>query len=237
MGLKNIKVENYSSREYEIGSEKSLVKTKDKKLNFDKIKGYAKEIGLLALAFSLIGIGYSNYRLEETQTVASTRNELVDSQNNAIAKYQNEENLGDAKLVSSEAVVENDVSSNDYTNNVSDKNEQDYFTKTKLERDTMYSQTLETYQKMIDNNQLSNEQKAIAIQEVSKITNEKNAIQISENLIKNKGYENVVILINGDNINVVVKAKKLDTEDIAKIQNIVTRELNVELNKINISSK
>lgn len=248
MGLKNIKVENYSSKEYEINNEKSLIKTSNKKYDFSKIKGYAKEISLLVLAFSLIGIGYSNYRLEETQTVASTRNELVDvysNSNSSIAKYQNEESLGDARLVSSDAIVENNevMNSNQFDNsNVIDKsvttsNDEDYFTKTKLERDSMYSQTLETYQKMIENTQLSNEQKAIAIQEVSRITNEKNAIQISENLIKNKGYENVVILINGDNVNVVVKAKKLETEDIAKIQNIIAREMNVELNKINISCR
>ena len=101
----------------------------------------------------------------------------------------------------------------------------------------MYSQTLETYQKMIDNEKLTNEQKAIAMQEVSKITEEKNAIQIAENLIKNKGYENVVILKNSENVNVIVKAKKLETEDVAKIQNIITRELNVDLSKINISCR
>ena len=101
----------------------------------------------------------------------------------------------------------------------------------------MYSQTLETYQKMLDNEKLTNEQKAIAVQEISNVTEEKNAIKISENLIKNKGYEEVVILKNSDNVNVIVKAKKLETEDIAKIQNIITRELKVDLDKINISCR
>ena len=121
--------------------------------------------------------------------------------------------------------------------NTNAQENQDYFSTTKLERETMYSQKLETYQKMIENEQLTNEQKAIAMQEVSKITEEKNAIQIAENLIKNKGYENVVILKNDENVNVVIKAKKLETEDIAKLQNIITRELKVDLSKVNISSK
>ena len=142
MGLKNIKVENYSSKEYEINNEKSLIKTSNKKYDFSKIKGYAKEISLLVLAFSLIGIGYSNYRLEEIQTAASTRNELVDvysNSNSSIAKYQNEESLGDARLVSSDAIVENNevMNSNQFDNsNVIDKsvttpNDEDYFTKTR----------------------------------------------------------------------------------------------------------
>ena len=175
-----------------------------------------------------------------------------------MAAYQNEENLGDAKLVSSSAIVENDEEINntniestsainnenieDTINNSSEtsektSSEQDYFSLTKLERDTMYSQTLETYQKMLDNEKLTNEQKAIAVQEISNVTEEKNAIKISENLIKNKGYEEVVILKNSDNVNVIVKAKKLETEDIAKIQNIITRELKVDLDKINISCR
>ncbi|MCI9246419.1 MAG: SpoIIIAH-like family protein, partial [Clostridia bacterium] len=36
---------------------------------------------------------------------------------------------------------------------------------------------------------------------------------------------------------VVVKAEKLDESQIAQIQNIVTRELNVKVTKINVSVK
>lgn len=258
MGLKSIKVENYSQNQYEIKGngykdkkekehffrkdpyagykdDKELIKIKERSLDLTKVKNYVKEIALLAIATVLIGIGYSNYSEEETMQVAS---------------LQNEASIGDARLVSSNAIVDNDETEKDESNtnvNSNDKSlenintnaqeNQDYFSTTKLERETMYSQKLETYQKMIENEQLTNEQKAIAMQEVSKITEEKNAIQIAENLIKNKGYENVVILKNDENVNVVIKAKKLETEDIAKLQNIITRELKVDLSKVNISSK
>lgn len=258
MGLKSIKVENYSQNQYEIKGngykdkkekehffrkdpyagykdDKELIKIKERNLDLTKVKNYAKEIALLAIATVLIGIGYSNYSEEETMQVAS---------------LQNEASIGDARLVSSNAIVDNDETEKDESNanvNSNDKSlenintnaqeNQDYFSTTKLERETMYSQKLETYQKMIENEQLTNEQKAIAMQEVSKITEEKNAIQIAENLMKNKGYENVVILKNDENVNVVIKAKKLETEDIAKLQNIITRELKVDLSKVNISSK
>ena len=283
MGLKNIKVENQTfvnqrletenikgeirqnteSKEEKTNKkgimEKSLVETGKKTSKFKNLSTNAKEIALVIVAFGLIGLGYLNYSPEESVQVAA---------------YQNEENLGDAKLVSSSAIVENDEelsnaksedvgdttskSTGNAENSVSSENaetnqesnlntnsinteetisEQDYFSLSKLERDAMYSQTLETYQKMLDNEKLTNEQKAIAIQEISKITEEKNAIQISENLIKNKGYEDVVILKNSENVNVIVKAKKLETEDVAKIQNIITRELKVDLDKINISCR
>ena len=60
---------------------------------------------------------------------------------------------------------------------------------------------------------------------------------IAENLIKNKGFKDVVIFVNNGNVTGVVQKDKLDEKDIAQIQNIITRELNVKTNKINISGK
>ena len=101
----------------------------------------------------------------------------------------------------------------------------------------MYSQNLENYQKIIDSTEISAEQKTIAQNEIIKINNEKNAIMIMENLIKTKGFSDVVIFINNKSVSVVVKAEKLDVKDVAKIQNIVSRELDTEISNIHISNK
>lgn len=116
-------------------------------------------------------------------------------------------------------------------------NADEYFSSTRLERETMYSQMLETYQKMVDSQQITNEQKAIAIQEINHITNLKNTIMIAENLIKNKNFEDVVILVSNDTASVVVKSSNLTPEQIAQIQNIVCRQLQIESENINISQK
>ena len=42
----------------------------------------------------------------------------------------------------------------------------DYFTQTRLERDTMYSQMLETYQKILENEKISSDQKQISSEEI-----------------------------------------------------------------------
>ena len=60
---------------------------------------------------------------------------------------------------------------------------------------------------------------------------------ISENLIKNKGFENVIILVNNGKVSVVIKSSKLTQEQISQIQNIVQRELNIEVSNISISNK
>lgn len=112
-----------------------------------------------------------------------------------------------------------------------------YFTQSRLDRDTMYSQTLDTYQKIIENESISVDQKAIAQKEISKINEQKNSIMIAENLIKVKGFEDLIIFINGQNVSVIVKSDKLEEKEIAQIQNIVTRELGVKIENINISNK
>ena len=83
-----------------------------------------------------------------------------------------------------------------------------YFTQSRLDRDTMYSQTLDTYQKIIENESISADQKAIAQKEISKINEQKNSIMIAENLIKVKGFEDLIIFINGENLSVIVKSDK-----------------------------
>lgn len=240
-----------------------MVKFKNKeKFNMDKLQNYTKEITMLVVAVGLIAIGYANYQTEEVVSVSSSGNIIINgtsyetailANDNTTSSSRNELTLGDVELVSSEVADEdlslaeqtlnnitntsNETSVNTANASTNAKAEENYFTKTKLERDTMYSQMIENYEKMINNENLASEQKAIAMQEISNITQDKNAIMIAENLIQNKGYEDVVILKNDENVNVIVSAKKLETEDIAKIQNIVTRELNVDLANINITCK
>ena len=96
---------------------------------------------------------------------------------------------------------------------------------------------LESYQKILQNNNITDTQKEISQNEIKKINDTKNAIMITENLIKNKGFEDVLIFVNGDSISVVIKAEDLNKEQIAQIQNIVSRELNVDAGIIHISTK
>lgn len=113
----------------------------------------------------------------------------------------------------------------------------DYFVASRLERDKMYSQMLESYQGLVENSNIAADQKNISTQEIAKINNKKNSIMIAENLIKNLGFEDVVIFVNDNSTSVIVKAEKLSEADIAQIQNIVCREIGVKVEDIHISVK
>ena len=185
-----------------------------------------KHIALCLIAVCLIGIGYLNS--QSTLEVASLDNQI------------DENTLGDVELVNANSVKE-DLVPNDETSvsetNSSVASTDEYFSATRLERENMYSQMLSTYQEMVNSTEITNDQKAIAIQEINNITNMKNAIMIAENLIKNKNFEDVVILVSNGSASVIVKSSSLNQDQIAQVQNIVCRELNLKAENINISQK
>lgn len=161
----------------------------------------------------------------------------IEQANNVQSNTNNVENNANTTLSTGETIeTEETIATNGATaeNNYGSDN---YFTQSRLDRDTMYSQTLDTYQKIINNENISEDQKSIAQEEISKINKEKNSIMIAENLIKVKGFEDLIIFVNGENVSIIVKADKLEEKDIAQIQNIITRELGASVENINISNK
>lgn len=222
-----------------------------------------KQIFLSILAIALIGLGYFNYnsgmsninKSQDILEVSADYNELnlgdVELVNSDIVPNDNLEEVNsniesenDNKTNKQNIISENNIVNENKENTNTIKTQEntevqvdDYFTETKIQRDRMYSEMLEVYQNLVKSEETPVEQKTIAAQEIANITNIKNSIMISENLIKNKGFEDVVILVNSENVNVVVKSSKLNQEEISKIQNIVQRELNVDFSNISITNK
>ena len=204
--------------------------------NFLKSKENQKQALLTLIAIMFIVLGTLNLNKEPKENTYASEILEVASRNVL------EENLGDVELVSSTpAIVENDSINNGNNNNNDNDNDNNnidnYFNETRLERDRMYSESIEIYQKILDNKETPNDQKLIMANEISRINTMKNGILISENLIKNKGIEEVVILENNGMVNVIVKSSLLNKEEISQIQNIIQRELKVEIGNISISRK
>ena len=202
----------------------------------NKLKLKKGSVVIYVLAIMLVTAGYWSYISKEAntiQTVSMNQNE-TDGQNT------NDENLGDATLVSNNELIQEEKEQNGETEKEeqTQKEEKDgYFEESKLSRDTMYSQTLETYQGILNNSNVSEEQKAIVTEEISKLNKEKNAIMICENLISTKGFSNCVIFANVDSISVIVEADELQTDEIAQIQNIISREMGAEPENIHIMTR
>lgn len=194
-------------------------------MNLKNIK--SNQIILFVVALMLVSAGYLSYSMRGTPVSSN------------IVSENEVSSIGDARLVSSNNIIDsnslNEVSV--ATSSSSSSRTDDYFASSRLGRDTMYSQMIESYQNLLDNQNVSEEQKTVATQEITEINNMQNSIMICENLIKTKGISDVVIFVNDKSINVIVKADTLEQDTIAQIQNIIAREMNAEIENIHISNK
>ena len=225
------------------------------------MKGILKknQIIIYVIAIMLMTAGYLNYTTKQGENSIQTSLDIEAKDDSRLA------DIGDATLVSSSDVVvddlnnktnaenttnitTNEVKENTIENNANQvnnteqtssnvSNNNEYFTKSKLERDNMYSQMIETYEKILNSNNSLETQKQTATTEITKINQTKNSIMICENLIKTKGFENVIIFVNGESVSVIIGLPELKQEEVAQIQNIISRELNVNAENIHISSK
>lgn len=199
------------------------------------------QLTILVLALMLVTAGYLNYNssVQTGTEVASIGDATLVSSNlsNSVNTVQNNVN-DDAK---SNNTVQSSVSTTEenivQTNSDVANEAEGYFESSRLERDVMYSQMLEGYQKILNNDNSSEKQKTAAQKEIDNINKTKNRIMICENLIRTKGFNDVVIFVNDDSISVVVNKEELKKEDTAQIQSIVAREMNAKIDNIHISNK
>lgn len=167
---------------------------------------------------------------ENTNTQENNTNEIANTttNENTTNVTENTNNTNNTNSTTNETTV--DTSSTNQNGN-------DYFVKSKLERDTMYSQMIETYENVLNSSNSLETQKQTATQEITKINETKNSIMICENLISTKGFENNVVFVNGDSISVIIEAEELKQEEVAQIQNIISREMKAAIENIHISTK
>ena len=225
------------------------------------------QVIIYVIALMLVTAGYLNYTTNTNEQVsAQTVMEMEANDDMQIADVGDAtlvssndvvENVTDENLANNTMNSENTTTSTDSTEmetnvdsnaNASNENKtstevnasatnDEYFTKSKLERDTMYSQMIESYENVLNSNNALETQKQSATEEIKKINDIKNSIMICENLISTKGFTNNIVFVNGDSISVIIGIEQLQQEEVAQIQNIISRELNAEIENIHISTK
>lgn len=197
------------------------------------------QLTILVISLMLVTAGYLNYNenLQTSTEIADIGDATLVSSNlsNSIESKNNENEI--QNNVATNDVVDSKKEEETVKTNTEISSTQEYFSSSKLERDTMYSQMLESYQKILDSTTTTEKQKTAAQEEIDKINKTKNAIMISENLIKTKGIENVIIFQNDDSVNVVISKEELKKEDIAQVQSIIAREMGASIDNIHIMNK
>ena len=112
----------------------------------------------------------------------------------------------------------------------------------KVSREQVRSKNKETLQNIIDNKNLSAEEKEKAVNQMVQMTETAEKESAAESLLAAKGFHNSVVSITDDQADVIVGASGLSDANRAQIEDIVTRKTgvaaqNIVINPVNADSK
>ena len=112
----------------------------------------------------------------------------------------------------------------------------------KVSREQVRSKNKETLQNIIDNKNLSAEEKEKAVNQMVQMTDTAEKESAAESLLAAKGFHNSVVSITDDQADVIVGASELSDANRAQIEDIVTRKTgvaaqNIVINPVNADSK
>ncbi|MBU5677567.1 SpoIIIAH-like family protein [Alkaliphilus sp. MSJ-5] len=112
-----------------------------------------------------------------------------------------------------------------------------YFIESKLERDKKRSEMISNLNDIINGQNTSEEIRDQAVSmKLNTITSTEKEVFI-ENMIMAKGFNDVIVYLSDQSINIVVSSDNLTEKDVAKIVDIVNRETDIAMDNIIIMSK
>lgn len=105
----------------------------------------------------------------------------------------------------------------------------------KLTREQVRAKNKEALQQIIDNTELSDNQKKDAVSQMVKMTELSEKEVAAETLLASKGFNDAVVSIGDESVDVVVNAAELTEASRAQITDIVTRKTGVSAENVVIN--
>lgn len=112
-----------------------------------------------------------------------------------------------------------------------------FFIDVKIGRENERASSKQTLNDIIESDNTSKEAKDKAANELLELVNNSETEMVAEALIKSLGYEDALVLINNSQVDVTVKAKSINEDQVSKIKNIVCRETKLPASKITVQPR
>ena len=178
-----------------------------------------KEVVATALVV-LIGVaGYLNWSYQDTIRVTDGGSYIEEAKK-----------LGEAEYVSSDK-TDAAEGEDETKETIAEKG---YFTEAKMTKDNSRSKALEILNQTAVNESFDSEVRKQAQNKIIAIAENTEKETIIENVAKAKGYKEISVYIDGENVEIIVKKKDFSAEDVKTIKEIVTSELNTSAKNIKI---
>ncbi|MCI5648075.1 MAG: SpoIIIAH-like family protein [Fusicatenibacter sp.] len=110
-----------------------------------------------------------------------------------------------------------------------------YMAEARIEREQVRSQNKETLNSIINNTNLSEEERQSAVQSMVEMTELVEKESAAELLLEAKGFSDVVVNLTGETADVVVAQTEISDEQRAQIEDIVTRKTGIGVENIVIT--
>lgn len=114
--------------------------------------------------------------------------------------------------------------------------EGDYFSSAKLSREQTRAKNEETLMEIVNSAKMEEAQKQDAVNSLIHLTEVSEMETATETLLGAKGFENAIVTITSDSVDVVVDAEGLTKQQIVQIQDIVKRKTKVAVENIVITT-
>ncbi len=178
-----------------------------------------KQIVVLTLIIMIIAAGYLQYSYKKSS-----------SSDEASRK------AGEAVYVDNTGGIGENIIADEENKVVkASKEANEFFAEAKINKEITRSRNADQLTKIFEDRNVSEEIREQAYEKMmTMLSNAEKEMKV-ENLIKQKGYEDVFALIGDDgSIDVIVKAPSLNAAQVAQIADIVSRQANVEMKNIKI---
>jgi stage III sporulation protein AH len=172
-----------------------------------------KNKGLLVIALVAILAAATtvNYKLsEKSNTASSDSTGIINAE--LVSTYSEEEVMTSTTGVDSE-----------------------FFEQYRTQREKTRSENISLLESIVSDSESSDEMVDNAQKEIIEMTQISEKELIVENLIKAKGFKDVIVFIHEGYVNVVVDAEQISTAQASQIQDIVVKECGVEVSKVCIA--
>lgn len=203
---------------------------------------------ITALAALVAVAGYINFGgIDDGQKLVDAGKEVEETEQNT---NENETiNTSDISEQDVMAEVENsedetgDINSNDIDVNeapgeallVNATGTADYIVEARLEKEYLRAELMEGLQTIIDNTELTSEEKKAAVDKYASLTTNAEKELLAETEIRGRGYDNVVVTMIDEKVDVIVISEPLEITEVTRIEEIIKSKTGANAENITIT--
>ena len=112
--------------------------------------------------------------------------------------------------------------------------DEDYFTSARKDRQSAIDEAQQLVEETLKSANITDEEKKKALSEVTLLASRVEKANNIETLLKAKGFDEAVVIIGDNDVNIVVKSEGISTTQTLQIQDIVTAQTEIPLSNIKI---